>query len=174
MSDCSRIFSIAAFDLRRELRDLEPDLARAIRLRKNRVGLAIHLLQQEIELLAALAARIAASRQLRGVDFQPRQLFADVAAVGQDRRLLRQSLRIDLRSLEQLSSTVPTAGFERRPPRRADLFHLFGRRGDASVVGAHLRRDLRAFARPEHVQLVERDGQRIEQRRFGALRRFDR
>src|SRR5579872_545247 len=65
----------------RQIRDFQSRFARSAGLRKDGVGLAIQLLQQKVDLLAHLSARIEQRRQLRGVNLQARQLFADIAAV---------------------------------------------------------------------------------------------
>ena len=49
--------------------------------------------------------------QLPGMDLQPRQFFADVAAIGQYRRFLRQPLRIHLDALEQFLQAIGQARF---------------------------------------------------------------
>ena len=82
-----------------KLRDPQPGFARAVGLRQNRVGLPIHFLKQKIEFLAHLASGVEQPGELRRMNLQPRQFFADIAAVGQNRGFLRQPLRIDLRTL---------------------------------------------------------------------------
>src|SRR5580693_4101146 len=68
----------------RQFRDPEARFARAAGLRKNRIGLAIHFLQQEIQLLAGFAAGLEYAAKLARMDFQAGKFFADVAAIGQD------------------------------------------------------------------------------------------
>ena len=64
LSDCSRIFSMAALARQRQLGDLQPDFARAAGLGQDRIGLAIHFLQQEVQLLADFAAGVQQQRQV--------------------------------------------------------------------------------------------------------------
>ena len=75
------------------------------------------------------------------MNLQPRQFFADIAAVGQDRGFLRQPLRIDLRAFEQFLQALRQAASGKppsrpresapsapRPPRRARYGRAFPRR----------------------------------------------
>src|SRR5579871_1305791 len=73
----------AGFGGQREIRDSQPQLPDAVGLGQNRVGLPVHLLQQEIQLLADFATRVQDFLQLPGMNLKPRNFLADVAAVGQ-------------------------------------------------------------------------------------------
>src|SRR5579863_1605043 len=68
----------------RQFRNLQRRLARPAGLGKDRIGFAIHLLQQKVEFLAGLSSRIQKPGQLSGVNLQARQLLLDIAAIGQE------------------------------------------------------------------------------------------
>src|SRR5579863_7382175 len=63
--------------------------------REHRVRFAMHFLKQEIELLAEFASAIQKFRKLLQVAAQAIELFADVAAFGEESRFLRQTRRLD-------------------------------------------------------------------------------
>src|SRR5215213_6074001 len=69
------------------------------RLRKRRVGLAIQLLQKEIEHLSCLPRSIKCFLKLRQVAAQTHHFFTDVTAIRQISNLLSQPNRIDLDDL---------------------------------------------------------------------------
>src|SRR6185369_13695851 len=73
------------------------------RFRKCRVGLAIKLLQEEIEHLSRLARSIECFLKLRQMAAQTYHLFTDVTAVCEISDFLGQTHRIDL---DDLSTTV--------------------------------------------------------------------
>ena len=158
LSDCSRIFSIAAFAASASSVIFRPGLARAAGLRQNRIGLPIHLLQQKIELLADFAAGVEQRRELRRMDLQPGQLFADIAAVGQDRGFLRQPLRIDLRAFEQILAAVRSAGSGKPPCAPARIASISAAtRADAARCARAFPPAISAPSRARNcVQLVER------------------
>ena len=86
--------------------DFQAGFAGSAGFGKDRVGLAVHLLQQEIEFFADFAAGVEHAAKLGGVDFEARQLFADIAAVGEDGCFLGQALRIDLHAFQQSRAIV--------------------------------------------------------------------
>ena len=63
-------------------------------LGQQRVGLAAHLLQQEVELLADFAALVEQPEEVLDVGFHAHQLLADVAALGQQRGFLQDAVAV--------------------------------------------------------------------------------
>src|SRR5437016_14597919 len=61
-------------------RDHELGDSKTVGLRSHRVDLAVHLLQQEVELASARLGSVDERRQVRDVAAEPRNLFADVGA----------------------------------------------------------------------------------------------
>ena len=98
--------------------------------------------KQEIELLADLAGcRTSSPIELLDVAAQPRQLLADVGALGQQRRLLRQPRRIHGRAAEQL--------LEARFSRCAYSGRLRSASSSTSAVLAPMLATSRRISRPE-------------------------
>ena len=82
------------------------------------------------------------------MNLQPRQFFADVAAVGQNRGFLRQPLRIDLRALQQILQPFRQAAAETPPWRlRGSAPSRPPRRRRARCARASRRRSPRLRAR---------------------------
>src|SRR5918997_284882 len=98
--------SLNVLHLLAELLDLGLDRERRLldrrvrRFREHGVGLAVELLQQEVEPLADLGVRVDALAELRDVAPQPRQLLRDVAPVGEVRDLLREPALIEFDDLQ--------------------------------------------------------------------------
>jgi hypothetical protein len=65
-------------------------------LRKQRIGLAVHLLQQKIQLLAGLAAGSKHFAKVLNVRLHARNLFRNIAALDQQRNLFKQPLAVDI------------------------------------------------------------------------------
>src|SRR5579859_5087649 len=88
------------FDFEANSRNRERFAFHSGRFRKHGVRLAMHLLQQEIQLLAELARAVKQFPKLLQVAAQTVQLFADVAALGKYRRFLREPRRIERRAAQ--------------------------------------------------------------------------
>src|SRR5580698_8435705 len=81
-----------------ELGNARPFSAHAARLRQQGVGLPVHLLQQEVELLAGFAAGVDQLAKVADVRGHARQLFRHIAALHQDSYLFQQPLLVELRA----------------------------------------------------------------------------
>src|SRR5216683_5722109 len=102
------------FDLRLDLPRQAGDGQRlafhAGRFGEHGVGLAMHLLQKKIQLLAELAGAVQQLGELLEVAAQAVQFFTDIAAFRKQRGLLREPRRIDARPAQQfLQLGVETA-----------------------------------------------------------------
>src|SRR5882757_2875262 len=78
------------FDFQRQPSNGQCFALHARRLRKHGVGFAMHFLQQEIQFFAEFPRAVEQLRELLQVAPQAVELFADVAAFGEQRRFLRQ------------------------------------------------------------------------------------
>ena len=139
---------------------VNPTSPRAIGLRKDGVGLAIHFLQQKVEALAGFPARVGQLGELRGMDFQAGDFLAHVGPVGQHRRLLGEPLRFDGRALQQFRQPVLQSRLVELDGSRAQGFDALGRVRHARVVVADQRRQLRAFPFAELGEGVQRFDER--------------
>src|SRR5882762_4055487 len=93
------------FDLRLDLQRQAGDCQRlafyAGRFGQHRIGLAMHFLQEKIQLLPHLARAVKQFRELLQVAPQPVQFFTDIAAFRKQSGFLRKPGRIDPRPSEQ-------------------------------------------------------------------------
>ena len=90
-------------------------------LRQQGVCLALHLLQQKIQLLAQLTASFDEFTELRDVTAQALQLFAYIRAIGQQSRFLREPRSSDGVQL-RARRAVPPGGCEARGVHGAASF----------------------------------------------------
>ncbi len=72
-----------------------PSVSQAGGLGEKSVGLSLHFLQEEIELLADFAGARHQAAELVDVAEQARELFANVGALGEQRRFLSQAAWFD-------------------------------------------------------------------------------
>ena len=75
-------------------------------LRQQSIRLAIHLLQEKIQLLANLASLIEQAEKLLDMAFETNQLLGNVAAICEQSRFLQNALRFELRTDEFLDSSI--------------------------------------------------------------------
>ena len=138
----------------RQIRDLQRRFAGAAGLRKNRVGFAVHFLQQKVELLADFAAGVSRIVKLAGVNLQPGDLFADITAVGQDRRFLGQPLRFDLDSLGDFLQPWPAAS-RNIPMRPREAVPCVRLRHLGAGCGLAVRPHFASLAGAEFVEFIQ-------------------
>jgi hypothetical protein len=150
----------------RQFRNAKPKVAEPAGLRQDGVGFPVQLLQQKVEPLADFAARLQDLVQLAGMNLQARNLLADIAAVGQQGRFLRQALRIDHGVAEQLLELFDQAFVEGGNRRGANPLHFFTASHDGGILLADEGGQLRAFARSK---LVERVNSFLKRRQDGFL-----
>ncbi len=96
-----------------ELRDPQ-----AVGLRADGVDLAVHLLQQEVELAAARLGAVGQRVPVRQVAAEARDLFADVRALRDPHHLLRQRRLIDRQRRAQLAGPLEQPRLDLRRGRR--------------------------------------------------------
>src|SRR5262245_61071412 len=113
-----------------QVRNRQTQISQPARLRQDRVALPIHLLQQEIQLLSDLARGIEHRLQLSGVRAQTHQLFGDIAAVGEQRRFLRQTLGVDGGAVQQVCKLLAKPLLECRHRAGANFVHARDQPGD--------------------------------------------
>ena len=98
-----------------------------VRLRAQRIGFAVELLRQEVELAPDRAAGIDQPARLRHMGDEPVELLADVGLGGDQDRLLMQAVGIEAgRGLEQRADLL---GEPRLDRFRAAAGRGFGARG---------------------------------------------
>ena len=171
--DCSRIFLDRRLALQRQLRDLQPRFSRAL----------------VFERMVLVSRFISCSRKSSFLPTSPPPSSSAASCAEWIFKRANSSL-ISLRSariaascarrcgsicapLSRSPAGVPAAASETRPSRPRESAPSVPRQLRLrSLLRAHLRRDLRAFARPERVQLVERLGQAHQAARFPLRRWF--
>ena len=138
LRDCSRIFSIAALAARPVPVILRPISPAPVVL--ERIVLVSRFISwsRKSSFLAAFAPGVEQRPQLPGVDFQAGELFADIAAIGQNRGFLGQSLRVmdALRAFEQVLQALDKPVLETPLRIRSNLFHLLRERAEPGIVPA--------------------------------------
>ena len=164
--------SISALAARPRSVSVRPGFAEAAGFREDGVGFAIHFLQQKIQLLAGFAFGGKQGVGLIGMRFQTDQFLADIAALGQNRRFLREARGVDLRAVEHFAQPVAQPLLKERERAAADLFHAADQFAQRSGAHADFGFDGLAFAHAERVQFVDGFGGRGQ--RFGFERLADR
>ena len=92
------------------------------------------------------------SSSCAGVGAQAHQLLGDIAAVGQDRGLLRQALRVDAGAVQQVGQLLAQALEEGRDCAGADFVHAGDQVAMLPAALAHFLGGDGAFALAERVQ----------------------
>ena len=92
------------------------DTRRPFRLRSERVDLAIHLLEQEVELPAARLGRLRQRAPVLEMAAEPDDFFGDVRAARELRDLLRDGAFVGQRVGPQLLDALRQARLQRRHP----------------------------------------------------------
>src|SRR5262249_35836782 len=88
----------------------------AVRLPAARIDLAVHLLQQEIELAAARLVAVAQDAPMRHVGPEPRDLFADIRSARRADDLLGDHRLIHRQLLADFPHALMEPGLECGPP----------------------------------------------------------
>ena len=86
---------------------------------------------------------------------QPNQLLADIAALGEQRCLLRQPLRFDARAAQQLAQPFVQSLLKRLCGARPDFLHLRAQIANRCAPLVHLGRHGRPFPLAKPVQQIQ-------------------
>src|SRR5437870_1708051 len=126
-----------------------------VRLRRDRVDLAIQLLDQEVQCPTGRAALVEEHRELLEVRAEPRHFFAHVGLVGPDGDLGEDPALVEDDLAEERSDPLPEplpVPCERHRRSRRDHVHL---RPEGGVQGAELGAEGRALRAARRDELVE-------------------
>src|ERR1700742_1729622 len=101
----AQFFNLRA-DFQRQRGDGERFVLHARRFREHGVRFAMHFLEQEIELLAEFAGAVEQFAELLQMAAKTIEFFADVAALGEQRRFLGEPCRLDAGAAQQFLQAI--------------------------------------------------------------------
>jgi hypothetical protein len=127
-----------AFDSKRKLGDFQAFVFVAGGFRKQRVGLALHFLEQKVEFLADVGRSGEQRFELADVAGQTSQFLGDVAALRGDRSFLSQARGIDLEFAEQFLEARFEPSGERRASALGENLDAGGVCGDGRQTMGHV------------------------------------
>src|ERR1700722_595532 len=159
----AQFFNLGA-DFERQRGDGERFAFHSRRLGEHRVRFAMHFLEQEIEFLAELAGAVEQFCKLLQVATQAIELFADVAALGEQRSFLSEPRRLDAAAAQQLFEAILQSPRECRSQTDRQFANLVGLLGNFRKARAQFLGKMAPFGVAHVVKLRERFAQTIFER----------
>src|SRR5580704_6378178 len=159
----AQFFDLGAY-LQRQRGDGERFAFHSRRLGEHRVRFAMHFLEQEIEFFPELARSVEQFCELLQMAAQTIELFADIAALGQQRCFLRKARRLDAAAAQQFFQPILQSPCERRCQTDRKFTNLFSLLTDFRQPGTQFFCEMSPFGVAHLVELRQRFAQTVLER----------